>query len=125
MGDDWYHGTRATFDQFDTPEVYLTRNPAEAEAYARGVHLGGRGSGEPTVLRVQAGDGRVRNIDDVIMEGMMDDLDPDDIIRGQAAMARQDGVSFLEFFHPSATGGDDDLVRVAVNPKTLRILPRD
>jgi hypothetical protein len=114
-----YHGTSAKpFTEFADGLAYLTDEPREARQFAQNPLIGGgRGEGEPRVLRVEANSGSVKDISDTVDEAMANDEDIDQVIEREAAGARADGHSYLQFRHPSGVGSGDFPTTVSLYPK--------
>lgn len=122
--DTLYHGTSAPdFDAFQDGVVYLSRDPAEAKAFADNPIIGGgRGKGTPRTLEVEVPKGKTKNIDEIVQEEVMEGGDLDAAIAKAAEDARKEGYDFLSFNHPSSVDGAKDFEAiVAINPKKLGI----
>jgi hypothetical protein len=113
-----FHGSRQAFNPRRTDPLYITTDPNEAAAFARGVHLGGHGS-RPQLNSLEMRPGKIRNIDGEIFQAMeRGDFDPstiDDIIRVEKAKAPY-GARYLQFQHPSAFDGDEFTAMVSLYP---------
>jgi hypothetical protein len=113
-----FHGSRQAFDPRRSDPLYLTTDPEEAAAFAHGVHLGGSGT-RPQVHSLRMLPGKVRNIDDEIYAAMgRSEFEPstiDDIIAEEKA-AHPYGARYLEFQHPSGSGGGDFTAMVSLYP---------
>jgi len=119
-----YHGTSSKpFGSFSGDVVYLSTDPQEARAFAMNPILGGgRGEGSPRILEVDVPKGKVKNIDKIVQEAVMEDGDLDEVISEQSKIARREGFDYLTFSHPSTLRGDRDFeATIAINPSKIKI----
>jgi len=117
---DYFHGTSAAdFTEFRDGLIYLAPAPEEALAFAVNPILGGgRGKGQPRVMKVQAKPGKSKNIDDAVMDALMNDDDIDEVIEQEATKARQEGFRYMTFHHPSSVDGSDEFeATISLYPK--------
>jgi hypothetical protein len=119
-----YHGTRETMTQFKPGETYLVDQPDEAMGYARGGHLGGKGSGSPQVLAVEAKPGSTLDANPHIADAMDEGDDVGDAVEAAIKQARAQGHRYVTYQHPSFSGGGDQNVTVSLYPhQDLQIVP--
>jgi hypothetical protein len=113
-----FHGTRENLTKFPPGATYLTDNPAESMGYAQGAHLGGSGSGPPTVLAVDAKPGATLDANPHLADAMENDDDLGDAVDGAIAQARNQGHRYVTYNHPSNLGPDapDQNVTVSLYP---------
>lgn len=113
----FYHGTAAEtdFTVFDGDAVYLAPNAIEAQVFAVNLILSKGKKGEPRVLEIQAKTGRIKNIDEKILEVIDDGDDIDELIESEIPLARAEGYRYLEFEHPGV--GNSFATRIALYPK--------
>ena len=126
----WYHGTRENIADFSRGgEVYLTDRPIEAGGYALGGHLGGTGTEQPRVYSIAAKKGKIRNIDDMIEEEIMNGNGEIEVaLEAGIAKAKAEGARYVEYLHPSFVGDTEQNVRISLYPaEDLRIThqPKD
>jgi len=117
-GTAFYHGTTASFDKFRPGLTYLTGDPAEAGAFAANPILAGHGEigGKAKVVKITAKAGKKKNIDEEVMEGIMENTDPDEVIAELFPELEIEGVRYVNFMHPSAAGGEEFEVTVSLYP---------
>lgn len=111
---DGFHGTRTSLHDYKgkTP-LYLTNNEEQAFGYARGVHIGGSGTGNPHVKVFKMAPGNILNIDDAISGA--DDYDEainEEIKKALSAKS----VRYLEYSHPNAGSQGEHDVRISLYP---------
>lgn len=111
-----FHGTREPITVFQPRPTYLTPDETQAGQYARGVHLGGKGTGEPITLPVATKPGRTVDVNDELFKAMDDGWDVGDALEDAIANARHNGYRYVTYDHPSAGGGDDHRVVVSLHP---------
>jgi hypothetical protein len=101
-----YRGTSApAFTIFTTGLVYLAPSIEEAVIFAEHPILGGnRGRAEPHILVVAAKPGPVKEIDVIVQDAVMEALDLERVIAGEARRARAERYGYLSFCHPSRRG---------------------
>jgi hypothetical protein len=111
-----FHGTSSPkFIKPDPGLFYLTDDYKEAEGYAMGVHLGGRG-GKVTVVKVmQAKPGKCMDATKYINRGIENDEDPDDLVNSASQAAKGAGARYLSYYHPSNLPDVDREQRVIVS----------
>jgi hypothetical protein len=122
----YYHGTSSKdFTEFGDNYTYLTDRQDEAKAFSENPIIGGgRGKGKPRVLDVTAKPGPVKDIDSEIQNGIMEGIDPDDVIKEMMPKLKDEGIRYVEFNHPSTTTGEDFKATVSLYPKEdLAITP--
>ena len=110
----WFRGVSG-----DYPIRYnsmWTTDPSEASAYSMGSALTNTGD-QANVIPAMMKAGKGRNIDDEIMNAIMEGYDPDNVA---AKIMVDEGLDYVEFYHPSASSQDDHLVRVVLDPKNIR-----
>jgi hypothetical protein len=119
-GETFYHGTTAKeFGKFRSGLTYLTSDKAEAQGFADSPLLAGHfeaGGGEPRAVEITAKPGKVKNIGPAIDDAIMEGVDPDEVIEGMRPELTKEGVRYVEFSHPSTSGGEDMTVRVSLYP---------
>jgi hypothetical protein len=123
-----YHGTTAAgdFDKFNGKLGYFLQDPAEAKGYAENAIISGsHGAGEGKVMGVHLPAGKIKNIDDSVMDALMNDGDVDEVIEAEAAEAKKEGYKYLNFMHPSTVDGNDINVYVAIGPQDVKILDKN
>ena len=121
-----YHGTSAadTFQTFKTPEAYFTVDPREAAAYATDPIIGGsRRAGRPRIVEAELPPGKGWDINRAVESAIADGDDVDAVIASYAAKARQSGVDYLTFKHPSSHGQDYIDAIVSLRPEQVKIDP--
>ncbi len=113
-----FHGTSMPDDKRylrgdEDGVVYFTNDYKEAEAYAKGIHLGGRNGGNRRVIYVFANEGKTIDINNKVEEAIMegDDLGP------IFDWAKKQGAEFATYNHPSNvnTEGYQEVI-VSLNP---------
>lgn len=112
----FYHGTAAEIDftAFNGDLVYLAPNQTEAKVFATNPILAKGKQGKPKVLAIHTKAGKVKNIDEPVMNAIVNDNDIDDVINNEAIKARSEGYRYLEFEHPGTKGSFS--ARVAIYP---------
>jgi hypothetical protein len=123
----FYHGTSAPFfTHFKGDLVYLTKSPQEAQAFADNPIIGGgRGAGDSRVLTVQGRLGKTKDINPAVEDALIHDDDLDEVIAQEAAKARKEKYSYLQFRHPSASGNEDFDASISLYPqRDLTIAPQ-
>jgi hypothetical protein len=114
-----HHGTREKNLNFNNDRFpYLTDSPKEAQAYARGVHLGGTGSDKPHVKHfIHANTDKVYDINKHITRAFKNDSNVEDVINNVGKAAKKKGYHYLTYQHPSFTDEKDHNVFVSLFPK--------
>jgi len=120
-----YHGTSAPeFKEFKGT-TYLTDDPLEAKGFAEGIHLGGGKGGKTRVLEVSAPMKRIKNIDEEMINGIMDEgLTDNEIIAREMLKAKEEGYDTLSFTHPSTYNEGEFTVYVPIENSSVKILPK-
>ena len=115
-----YHGTTAPdFSQFRGDYAYLTDYPTETEPYARGMDGSNAGVGQPVrprVIAVAAAPGKIKSIDDAVLEAIMEG-DIDETIRTEAKKARKQGYRYLSHEHPGIKTDKDYTAIISLYPQ--------
>lgn len=98
----YYHGTSSEdFERFEQAIVYLTSDWKEALAFAKNPILGGgRGVGVSRILKVEAKEGKTKDISTTVDETIMTDGDLDEVLVAETVKSREEGYRYLSFLHP-------------------------
>jgi hypothetical protein len=117
-----YHGTSAPEFSSFKGITYLTKDPKEAQGFAEGVHLGGGTGGKARVMEVSAPLGKVKDIDDIILEDIFDKgMTDNEIVLRELGIAKTEGYDAISFTHPSNYTDGEFTAYVPVDNANIKI----
>lgn len=113
----FYHGTAAEtdFTVFSKDLIYLAPDRIEAQIFGVNPILAKGKQGKPRVLEVQTKPGRLKNIDEAVIQAIFDDDDIDELIEREVHIARSEGYRYVEFEHPGVK--NNFAARIAMYPQ--------
>ena len=112
-----YHGTVGDL-RLHPGVLYLTANKTAAKQFGQNPILARGRKGTPRLYEIQAQPGKIKDIDDIVVEALMNDEDMEAVINQEAATARKENYRYMEFEH-----GGEFLVIVSLYPdKDLSII---
>ena len=112
-----YHGTLGDL-RLHPGVLYLTANKTAAKQFGENPILARGRKGTPRLYEIQAQPGKIKDIDDIVVEALMNDEDMEAVINQEAATARKENYRYMEFDH-----GGEFLVIVSLYPdKDLSII---
>lgn len=77
-----------------------------------------QGGANPRIIEIGASRGRVKDIDAVVQQAVMDAADLDAVISAEASTARDAGYRYLTFRHPPGFGDEDFAAVVSLFPES-------
>lgn len=116
-----WHGSTQAFSTFSTDIVFLTDQRDDAASFASNPILGKFKEGAPRLYKVTVPAGKIKNIDEAVLDGLeSDEEDIDDIVKREARQALKEGYRYVDFMHPGASGEDFRAI-VTADPAALKI----
>jgi hypothetical protein len=101
--------------------LYLTSSKRAAKQFGENPILARGRKSTPRLYEIQAQPGKIKNIDDIVLEALVNDEDMEAVINLEAATARKENYRYMEFDH-----GGEFLVIVSLYPdKDLKIKELD
>ncbi len=93
-----YHGTVGDL-KLRPGLLYLTNKKGAAAEFGENPILARGRKGTPRLYQIQAKPGKIKNIDDIVAEALMDDEDVEAVISLEAANARKEKYRYMEYEH--------------------------
>jgi len=113
--DEWYRGVSG--DHPLRENTMWTTDPNQAGRYSQGSALTNTGEAANVMPAKMAKDMKGRSIDEEIIDALMDDMAPDAVA---AQIMKDEGLDYVEFYHPNAGSDGEHLVRVVGNPENIQ-----
>jgi len=115
-----YHGTVGVL-KLSPGVLYLTPSKKAAKQFGENPILARGRKGTPRLYEIQAKPGKIKDIDEIVVEALMQDEDVETVINQEAATARKENYRYMEYDH-----GGEFLVVVSLYPdKDLKIVKFD